>query len=118
MLGYNEAGDEISFYPVAALISHVDPVIVQMVIAGEMIETTPEHPFYTADGEWIKAMELQVGDEIRRANWAIGEVESILFTAQPQRMYNFTVATAHSYFVGKKQYLVHNSGPCDPKVVR
>ncbi len=113
MLGYNEAGDEISFYPVTALISHVDPVIVQMVIAGEMIETTPEHPFYTVDGEWVETMELRVGDEIRQANWAIGEVESIFFTVHPQRMYNFSVSIAHTYFIGDGQWLVHNAGPCE-----
>ena len=114
MLGYNEAGDEISFYPVTALISHVDPVIVQMVIAGEMIETTPEHPFYTVDGEWVEAIDLQVGDEIRQADWKLGEVESIFFTVHPQRMYNFSVSIAHTYFIGDGQWLVHNSsGDCD-----
>ena len=114
VLGYNEARDEISFYPVTALISHVDPVIVQMVIAGEMIETTPEHPFYTADGEWVEAIDLQVGDEIRQADWKLGEVESIFFTTQPQRMYNFSVSIAHTYFIGDGQWLVHNSsGDCD-----
>jgi hypothetical protein len=35
-------------------------------------------------------------------------VEAIEFVAQPQTMYNFTVATAHTYFVGEGQWLVHN----------
>jgi hypothetical protein len=49
------------------------------------------------------------GDEIRNADWATGTVEAIEFVAESQTMYNFTVATAHTYFVGNGQWLVHNS---------
>jgi hypothetical protein len=35
-------------------------------------------------------------------------VEAITIVTQPQRMYNFTVAAAHTYFVGDGQWLVHN----------
>jgi hypothetical protein len=38
-------------------------------------------------------------------------VEAITIVTQPQRMYNFTVAAAHTYFVGDGQWLVHNSCP-------
>ncbi len=29
-------------------------------------------------------------------------------------MYNLTVATAHTFYVGTGQWLVHNAGACDP----
>ena len=36
-----------------------------------------------------------------------------MYHAQPQMMYNMTVATAHTYFVGDGQWLVHNACPDD-----
>lgn len=33
----------------------------------------------------------------------------------PQRMYNLTVAEAHTFFVGDGQWLVHNCNPSYPK---
>jgi hypothetical protein len=63
----------------------------------------------------LPAAALQVGDEIRNADWATGTVEAIEFVAKPQTMYNFTVATAHTYFVGEGRWLVHNS--CGNKAI-
>jgi len=118
VLAYNEETGDIGYYPVTAVWDHIDPVIVTLTIDGEQIETTPEHPFFTIDGEWLVAAELQIGDEIRTAEWKTGVVEAIDFTVAPQSMYNFTVATAHTYFVGKGQWLVHNTCPSLPKWVR
>ncbi|MBE7528224.1 MAG: hypothetical protein HND44_24835 [Chloroflexi bacterium] len=111
VLAYNEEAEEIGYYPVIAIWSHEDPVIVFLTIDGETIVTTPNHPFLTADGEWEQAANLQPGDEIRNAAWNTGTVEAITFTAIPQTMYNFTVRTAHTYFVGDEQWLVHNQCP-------
>lgn len=38
-------------------------------------------------------------------------VEAVMFVREPQIMYNLTVTSAHTFFVGKQQWLVHNS--CD-----
>jgi RHS repeat-associated protein len=108
VLAYNEETGEIGYYPVVAIWAHEDPVIVYLTIDGETIETTPEHPFYTAEGEWVPAAGLQPGDEIRTAGWGSGTVEKVRFSLRPQVMYNFTVAAAHTYFVGEYQWLVHN----------
>ncbi len=88
--------------------THVDPVMVLLTIDGETIVTTPEHPFFVSGGEWVHAGNLQPGDKIRNANWGEGTVEVVMFTTAPQMMYNFTVATAHTYFVGEGKWLVHN----------
>ncbi len=109
VLAYNEATGEIGYYPVTDLISHIDIQVVYLTIDGETIVTTAEHPFYTSENEWIEAGELQPGDEIRAATWTTGAVEAMTIVTQPQRMYNFTVAAAHTYFVGDGQWLVHNT---------
>ncbi len=113
VLAYNEATGEIDAYPVTDLISHIDMEVVYLRIDGEMIVTTDEHPFYTSNDEWVDAGDLVVGDEIRQLNWETGTVEAVYTVTQPQSMYNFTVGTAHTYFVGDEQWLVHNSGPCN-----
>jgi hypothetical protein len=111
VLAYHEVEGSLDYYPVLDVWAHEDPVIVELVIDGEVIFTTPEHPFYTDGGDWIPAVALQAGDEIRRADWDTGTVETITFIASPQTMYNFTVATSHTYFVGEGQWLVHNACP-------
>ena len=111
VLAYHEVEGSLDYYPVLAVWAHEDPVIIELVIDGEVIFTTPEHPFYTEQGDWLPAAALQVSDEIRRADWGTGSVEAIEFIADPQTMYNFTVAAAHTYFVGEGQWLVHNACP-------
>lgn len=109
VLAYNEETGETGYYPITDVWAHLDSVIVTLVIDGETIETTPEHPFQTGEGEWVAAGDLQVGDEIRTATGHPGKVESIRFAVDPQPMYNFTVAIAHTYHVGNGQWLVHNA---------
>ncbi len=111
VLAYDETTGEIGYYPIVGVWINEDPVIVYLTIDGELIETTPEHPFYTVDGEWVAASNLQVGDEIRQADSNYGIVEAVEFVHQQQAMYNFTVADAHTYFVGDGQWLVHNVCP-------
>ena len=111
VLAYDEATGQTGYYPISAVWAHEDPVIVYLAIDGETIETTPEHPFYTANGEWVAAGELQTGEEVRKADDSYGVVENVEFVYQLQPMYNLTVATVHTYFVGDEQWLVHND--CD-----
>ncbi|MCB0036462.1 MAG: hypothetical protein KDE51_20660 [Anaerolineales bacterium] len=109
VLAYNEATGEIGYYPVVALISNLNMQVVLVTIDGEAIAATAGHPFYTSEGEWVDAADLEVGDEIRTAAWTTGTVEAVVTVTQPQQMYNFTVAEAHTYFVGDKKWLVHNA---------
>ena len=59
---------------------------------------------------------FQVGDRVRQADGSYGTVEAMTFERQPQAMYNVTVAGAHTYFVGARQWLVHNKCPTNYKV--
>jgi hypothetical protein len=96
------------------VLRHEDPVVTYLVIDGELIETTPEHPFYTQERGWVAAGELWIGAHVRKADGTFGVVESIGFAYRPQPMYNLTVAEAHTFFVGEQQWLVHNT--CDGNV--
>src|SRR5690606_19283592 len=87
---------------------HVDEEILYLVINGELIVTTPDHPFYM-DGDWTPAGELEVGDEILKADGTVGFVESLEVAVEPTEMYNLTVDEAHTFFVGDGQWLVHNT---------
>lgn len=94
--------------PVTAVWAHADPLLVRLRLDEEIIETTPEHPFYTAEGEWVAASALQAGDRLRRADGSYGRVNAVEFVESLQMMYNLTVAEAHTYFVGESRWLVHN----------
>lgn len=112
VLAYNEATGEIDYYPVIATISHEDPVVQYLTIDDETVVTTPNHPFYTTAGEWVTAGELKIGDTILRANSEHGTITATTYAYQPQSMYNLTVDTAHTYFIGEKEWLVHNNNKC------
>lgn len=60
----------------------------------------------------MPADELKSGMHVRQAD---GDYELVWFKwniEKTQEMYNFTVDTAHTYFVGEGQWLVHNA--CKP----
>ncbi len=108
VLAWDEASGRQSFFPVTADPDHTDPVVVRLTIGGEVIETTPDHPFHVA-GTWVAAGDLSVGDMISSASGMPGAVTRIETRTEPQTMYNLTVAQAHTYFVGNGQWLVHNA---------
>lgn len=113
VLAYHEETGEVGYYPVTETWVHEDPVLTYLVIEGEFIATTPNHPFYTTEG-WVEAGELGEDAYVVRAGGAPGQVwESLTFTL-PRQMYDLTVAEAHTFFVGEEQWLVHN---CDSVTV-
>ncbi|MCG8349621.1 MAG: HINT domain-containing protein, partial [Chloroflexales bacterium] len=62
--------------------------------------TTPEHPFFVLLRGWVTAAELRPGDAVRKVDGTYGLVTRIALEARPQVLYNLTVATAHTFFVG------------------
>jgi hypothetical protein len=62
---------------------HQDPVIALLTIDGEVIEATPEHPFYTTEGEWVPAGALLPGDEVLKADGRFGIVQAVTLAQQP-----------------------------------
>lgn len=77
--------------------------------AGEEIVATYEHPFY-ANGEWVAAEKLSVGDELLTMSGNTVTIDNIVYTKldKPMRVYNFTVDGTHNYLVSAAGILVHN----------
>ena len=111
VLSYNQDTKTIGFYPVQAVLVHTDKTLTEVIINGERIETTPEHPFYTKEKGWLPAGELRIGMHVREADGKYGLVWFTWSVSQTQQMYNLTVSTAHTFFVGNGQWLVHNTCP-------
>jgi hypothetical protein len=108
VLAYDEARGHTGFYPVTAVLRHNSDMIEHLVVEGERITTTPEHPFYSRERGWVAAGDLYEGEAIRKGDGSYGKVESITRIDSRQTVFNLTVATAHTYFVGEGQWLVHN----------
>jgi hypothetical protein len=85
-------------------------IFAEVLIDDEQLETTPEHPFFTAEKGWLPAGELTIGMHVRRADGTYGLVWWAWAVHRIQTMYNLTVGTAHTFYVGQGQWLVHNSG--------
>jgi hypothetical protein len=67
---------------------------------GEVIRTTPEHPFFVEGKGWIQAGALRDGDRLATLSgeWvAVGEVYD---TQTWEPVYNLRVADHHTYFAG------------------
>ncbi|MEZ4869236.1 MAG: polymorphic toxin-type HINT domain-containing protein [Caldilineaceae bacterium] len=120
VLAWDEARGATGYYTVTATLAQVDPVVVKLTIDGETIKTTPEHPFYkvetapwvtvgATEGRWTPAGELHAGDQILQADGTTSVVQTVVFEATPQVMYNLTVADAHTYTVGDGEWVVHNA---------
>jgi hypothetical protein len=126
VLAYNEATGDTGYYAVTQTHKNQDQDITYLTISGEAIETTSNHPFYlekqvdnsqrpiikgheTLSNRWVGAGDLKPGDTIRKANGSSGVVQFVKTVKERSIKYNLTVDTAHTYFVGIGQWLVHNT---------
>ncbi|MFY7700479.1 MAG: polymorphic toxin-type HINT domain-containing protein, partial [Burkholderiaceae bacterium] len=76
-------------------------VVMELVVHGQSIKTTAEHPFYVpAQGKFVAAGELQVGEQLVGHDGKLVEIESIGSTGEVTTVYNLRVADFHTYFVG------------------
>ncbi|MCM1006333.1 MAG: HINT domain-containing protein [Ruminococcus flavefaciens] len=85
--------------------------LVYLIISGEEIITTIDHPFYVKGRGFIEAGNLLVGDKLVSA---IGEdllIENynIELIEEHASVYNFQVEDFHTYHVGENGVLVHNA---------
>ncbi|HPH98642.1 MAG TPA: polymorphic toxin-type HINT domain-containing protein [Anaerolineaceae bacterium] len=108
VLAYDEGARSTGYYTVIDKLAHEDQQLVNLVIDGEEIETTPEHPFYTMEEGWVPAGSLWMGAHILQADGTNGIIQEISFISSHAVMYNLSVDQAHTFFVGDGQWLVHN----------
>ena len=59
---------------------------------------------------WKKTIELDIGDRIETDGSDTMMVTSVIDEKRQDLTYNFTVADFHSYYVTKRNVLVHNCG--------
>ncbi len=104
---YDEIDDVFNYHPVTKVWAHTGSEIVNISIEGETITATLGHPFYSQDG-WVMAGELSVGSQLFQADGSWGIVEQLNYGSTDESVYNLTVQEAHTFFVGKGEWLVHN----------
>jgi hypothetical protein len=63
---------------------------------------------------WVDAGKLQAGDTVPQKGGVYGTVKNVQTIERTQEMYNLSVETAHTFFVGEGQWLVHNANEGKP----
>jgi len=79
-------------------------VIWEVVVSGQVLRTTAEHPFWVRGRGWVAARELRVGDELRSHDGQWVAVEGVRDTGREEVVYNCRVAEYHTYFVGDESW--------------
>lgn len=84
---------------------------VHVTVGDETITCTPEHPFYSPVKGWTNAIDLRAGDILVMLNGEYVVVEQVQheLLESPETTYNFEVEGFHTYYVGNKPVLVHNT---------
>ncbi len=67
---------------------------------GELVRTTPEHPFWVEGTGWTPAGALGAGDRVATLSGEWVAVAEAYDTGQWEPVYNLRVADHHTYFVG------------------
>ncbi len=90
--------------------------MLKLVVRGQEVVLTEEHPFFTFRQGWTPAHLLVPGDLILGLENDWVEVEAVENTGRYEIVYNMTVRDSHTFFVGKPEWnfalWVHNAGPC------
>ena len=107
-----ETGEQ-DWKPVTKIFVEQDRGIFRIKLIGEdgieqKIQATDDHPFYVVNNGWKQTVELQVGDLIETDGHGSMTVVSVEDEQRTDLTYNFTVADFHTYYVTKKNVLVHN----------
>ncbi|WDE10482.1 polymorphic toxin-type HINT domain-containing protein [Thalassomonas haliotis] len=76
----------------------------------QKIQATDDHPFYVIGKGWKTTIELMIGDQIETDGHDSMTVISVIDEKRQDLTYNFTVADFHTYYVTKRNVLVHNCG--------
>ncbi|HEV2889971.1 MAG TPA: LamG-like jellyroll fold domain-containing protein [Frankiaceae bacterium] len=89
---------------------HSDRMI-RLQVAGQTLVTTADHPFWNAaTGQWTAAGALDAGDLVAASDGRLVGVDGVSFTgAYTATAYNLTVQGVHTYHVGPRGVLVHNT---------
>ena len=109
-----ETGEQ-EWKPVTKIFVEPDRGIYEIKLKGQdgfeqTIEATDDHPFYVVGQGWKTTIELAVGDSIETDGFDAMTVTSVIDQQREDLTYNFTVEDFHTYYVTKRNVLVHNCG--------
>ncbi len=109
---YNPKTKKYALKTVTRVFSVATDSLFRIYVAGQSIETTPEHPFLVKN-RWVNARDLKTGNNLSLYKGKYAKIDSITLNQQRTLTYNFTVANYHTYTVSKAGVVVHNSKGCD-----
>jgi hypothetical protein len=73
-------------------------------LAGQVIRTSPEHPFWVEGRGWIPAVMLEIGDCLTTRDRRLVPVDGVADSGAVETVYNWRVAEYHTYFVGSEEW--------------
>jgi len=79
------------------------------------IQATGRHPFWVENRqEWVDAIALAVGDQLRTAAGSTVVVTKTTIHVERRTVYNLTVNALHTFYAlaGRQPVLTHNDQPC------
>jgi hypothetical protein len=80
---------------------------------NEVVETTTNHPWLTADHGWMPAGFLHLGEPVQQLNGSTATVVDIQPRAGAASMWDLSVSSVHTFSVDYGEYVVHNDGMCN-----
>jgi hypothetical protein len=81
-----------------------DSYVLQLRVAGRVIRTTAEHPFWVVGKDWLPANRLAPGDLLLTPEGEQVAVEQVAQTSEYERVYNLRIADFQTYFVGCEEW--------------
>ncbi|VTR97086.1 polymorphic toxin-type HINT domain-containing protein [Tuwongella immobilis] len=75
-------------------------IIFELRVAGQLIETTAEHPFWVVGRSWTPVWELTIGDSLTTITGETVSVEGVHETNRRETVYNLRVSDFHTDAVG------------------
>ncbi|MCL2137323.1 MAG: polymorphic toxin-type HINT domain-containing protein [Coriobacteriia bacterium] len=85
--------------------------LVHIWLGGSEIQVTPDHLFFSIGKGWVKAIDLDKGDQLTSLNGDTIVIDSVSFEqlANLETVYNLDVDEYHTYYAGLMPILVHNA---------
>jgi hypothetical protein len=111
VLAYNERDGCVAARRVVARLRNWTQHLVRIDVDGDIIHATRNHPFFDPVRRlWLEAAKLEPGVTVIdcEQHWRV--VASVAIVATEEVTYNIEVEELHTYFVGERGLLVHNSG--------
>ncbi|SDX72233.1 S8 family serine peptidase [Paenibacillus sp. CF384] len=80
----------------------------------EVISTTAEHPFWIVGKGWTLTKDLKAGDQFETYDGSKLYVEKVEISNNKSKVYNFSVADYHTYYISNLKILSHNTACLTP----